>query len=55
MSTQQRFQTPVAVHLFLLRGDQVLLLQRQNTGYKDGNWSVPAGHLDGGETGSTFS
>lgn len=44
-----RFTLIAAVHVFLRRGDQVLLLRRHNTGYMDGSYSVMAGHLDGNE------
>ncbi len=46
----ERFAVASAVHLVLRRDDRVLLLRRLNTGYEDGKWSLPAGHLDGGET-----
>jgi mutator protein MutT len=41
---------PTTVHLFFFRENQVLLIRRFNTGFADGQYSLPAGHLDGGET-----
>lgn len=48
--SKQRFTAPVTIHLFLVKDDSILLFRRYNTGYEDGNYSVVAGHLDGGET-----
>jgi 8-oxo-dGTP pyrophosphatase MutT (NUDIX family) len=45
-----RFTVPIAAHVFLLRAGQVLLLLRHNTGFEDGKYGVPAGHLEPGES-----
>tara|TARA_Y100001934_G_C11879127_1_gene552252 strand:+ start:125 stop:601 length:477 start_codon:yes stop_codon:yes gene_type:complete len=48
--SKQRHKVIPAVYLFLIRDDQILLLQRHNTGFMDDWYSLPAGHLDGQET-----
>ena len=40
----------IAVYLILIEDDKILLQRRFNTGYKDGNYSLPAGHLDDNES-----
>lgn len=40
----------VASYLVLFRDGKILLSQRKNTGYRDGEHSVVAGHVEEGET-----
>jgi 8-oxo-dGTP pyrophosphatase MutT (NUDIX family) len=47
--TKQRFQVVPAVFILFRRGNEVLFLRRANTGYSDGSYSFPAGHLEGDE------
>lgn len=47
---RERFKLSIAVFMFLIKGDEILLIKRSNTGYKDNYFSVPAGGLDAGET-----
>lgn len=44
------FQVIPAAYVALRRGDEVLLLLRANTGYMDGYWAMPAGHVERGES-----
>lgn len=46
----ERFKAYVSVNLILLKDGKVLLLRRFRTGYRDGFFSLIAGHLNGGET-----
>ena len=47
----ERFMVIPAAYVYLIRGRQVLLQQRQNTGYLGGAWVAgAAGHIELGET-----
>ena len=47
---KERFKVIPSVYLVLIKDNKILLSRRYNTGYFDGNYSFPAGHLDGNET-----
>lgn len=45
-----RFKMTPAIYVALMNAqDEVLLLRRFQTGYQDGKYSLPAGHVDGNE------
>jgi 8-oxo-dGTP diphosphatase len=46
---QDRFTVTPAVYVIFHDGDKLLLLKRANSGYRDGYFSFPAVHIDGGE------
>lgn len=48
--SRKTFKVAVSVHLLLVRGNDILLMRRINTGYGDGLYSLVAGHLEEGET-----
>lgn len=48
--TKERFKIIPTVYLLLIRNNKILLLRRYNTGFHDGEYSLPAGHLDGNES-----
>jgi ADP-ribose pyrophosphatase YjhB (NUDIX family) len=47
---QNKHSAIMSVYLVLRRGREVLLLLRENTGYRDGEYGLPAGHVDGNES-----
>lgn len=46
----EHFRPYVAVYVLFIKDDNILMLRRFNTGYKDGFYSLPSGHIDGNET-----
>lgn len=54
MTTQiERHKLKVAVYVMLIKDDKILLARRFETGWQDGNYTIPSGHLDPNETIAT--
>ncbi len=45
----ERFKMIVSGYLILTGGGKILLSRRANTGYEDGKYSLPAGHIEDNE------
>lgn len=46
----ERFQLLVTVNLLLIKDGKMLLARRSNTGFYDGCYECPSGHIDGKES-----
>ena len=49
MPARNKFTVILSSYVIFRRGDEVLLLRRHNTGYQDGNYGLPSGHIEEGE------
>ncbi|MFC4587328.1 NUDIX domain-containing protein [Sphaerisporangium corydalis] len=47
---EERYKTPIDLHVILRRGGEILLGRRRNTGFHDGDWHLPSGHIEPGES-----
>lgn len=45
-ANKERQKAVTAVYLLLQEGSKLLFALRKNTGYQDGNWNVPSGHVE---------
>jgi 8-oxo-dGTP diphosphatase len=49
-SMSDKFSYVGSAYLMLIKDGKILLLRRANTDFEDGNYGLPAGHMDGNET-----
>jgi len=49
-NAKEKFKLICSSYLFLIKDNKILLGLRQNTGYMDGFYSMPAGHKEEGES-----
>lgn len=50
LMNKERFKIIPSVYLILMKNNKILLSRRCNTGFHDGKYSFPAGHLERNET-----
>jgi 8-oxo-dGTP pyrophosphatase MutT (NUDIX family) len=53
MLQKDRNKVIPAVFLILIKDNKILLLKRFNTGFQDGQYTLPAGHVDANECPTT--
>lgn len=46
----QRFKMIASVYAFFIKDGKILLLRRKDTGYEDGKYGLPSGHVEDDET-----
>ena len=47
---KQRFRITTAVYIILIKNGKILLSLREGTGYMDGMYGLPSGHLEANES-----
>jgi 8-oxo-dGTP diphosphatase len=50
MTTKERFKLIASVYALFIKDGKILLTRRFQTGFEDGKYNFPAGHVDGQET-----
>ncbi len=50
LNMTERFKAISSVYMLMIKDQNILLLRRCNTGYCDGMYGLPAGHVEAGES-----